>query len=513
MKMKKNILFIFLCLFILKVSDVKSQTLNGFINDAKALRDAAKAAKEAAKAAKDAAKAAKDLVGKPEETKNEKPKSKNTAKKEKNKHQEYDFDLSGKWIGKCRRGTVYDFDFSLDLKQNDKQISGTAELLSAENTIKYLVSGKVEGNIFTLIEDSVIESLGTDGYFKFDFSGKISLIKNILNIKGKGVNTNFLYFDSSKVIKLRNGITDAPFEISKVDEIAAAEKAKKECISGDCLNGFSIKINEFGKYEGEFKNGKANGKGKYDFYSGFYKGHRYIGEFVNNAFQGFGTQYLLVDLETSKGDNYKANISFIKGAENEIMYKEYEGNWVHNYPSGLGKMFKKGLPQIGIWNGWHLSERQALSYSQLQKHLDSTFAIFKKCNCLSPSKITVYAMGLGSVRYDVFDSENGKKIREESELETMDKSFNTNGFKNETNKIIYIKCYRKLHNVYTNKDEYRDESYAVSINQEIYKSYRHLPEAGDVIAQKEKEEFVFLGQFCLKNDVSPCNVTAKKNKN
>lgn len=60
------------------------------------------------------------------------------------------------------------------------------------------------------------------------------------------------------------------------------------CLSGDCLNGYSIEVNDNGnRYLGEFKKGKKNGQGVY-YYSNTIK---YVGSWKDNVRQGEGRMY------------------------------------------------------------------------------------------------------------------------------------------------------------------------------------------------------------------------------
>ena len=70
-----------------------------------------------------------------------------------------------------------------------------------------------------------------------------------------------------------------------------------------------------GIYSGEWKNGKANGYGKCDWYE--FQNNvlcTYVGNFVDSCMEGYGTQFL----------------------KNGVVY---EGNWKNNKLNGKGKMY------------------------------------------------------------------------------------------------------------------------------------------------------------------------------
>ena len=76
--------------------------------------------------------------------------------------------------------------------------------------------------------------------------------------------------------------------ISLIFNTVVAQKKTTGCISGDCENGYGIRVYKNGsKYKGDWKNGKRDGKGTYD----YYKGHKYIGLWSKNKKHGQGTMY------------------------------------------------------------------------------------------------------------------------------------------------------------------------------------------------------------------------------
>jgi hypothetical protein len=94
------------------------------------------------------------------------------------------------------------------------------------------------------------------------------------------------------------------------------------CISGDCKNGAGKYVYNNGYYEGSFKNGYRNGRGKYFFDIGDF----YEGNFRDNKFHGKGTYY------------------YTNG-------ERYDGEWKEQRYHGKGQLFHfDGLPEDGFWN-------------------------------------------------------------------------------------------------------------------------------------------------------------------
>lgn len=58
------------------------------------------------------------------------------------------------------------------------------------------------------------------------------------------------------------------------------------CTSGDCENGWGVREQRsIFRYEGEFRNGKANGKGTFESLA---TGHRYEGQWRDGQMHGYG---------------------------------------------------------------------------------------------------------------------------------------------------------------------------------------------------------------------------------
>jgi hypothetical protein len=379
-------------------------------------------------------------------------------------------------------------------------ITGTAKFRNPFGWVQYNITGNINNNSITLYDNDIIEETGGYTWCKKIYTGTINSVDDKFVISGTYRNDGKNNYKQKNLIK-GSGCPGGSFEVSKIDK----ENAKGQCISGDCENGIGKQVLWFGKYDGEFKNGKREGKGVFEYTKTDYKGNKYIGLFSNDAFNGYGIMYYT---ESKWGDYYEGNfLNNVRSGTGKFVWRDgtyYEGNWLNDIPEGLGKKYSNGFPKLGIWHDWEESNNMALPFSILKNHLDTTFSRFIKCNCLTPKEISIDAIGLGSVPYDVIDAYTGKKIREESDLDVVDKSFSANGFVNNTNHNVYIKCYRKIHFDDRNVDEYMDESYIVNPGQEIFHNYRQIPGAGTLYYLFFQNTFIFLGQYCDKTVSANC---------
>lgn len=147
------------------------------------------------------------------------------------------------------------------------------------------------------------------------------------------------------------------------------------CMSGNCQNGFGESVGPSGRYIGEFRNGKFNGKGTfYHEQGGVYKGH-----FINNLRQGEGI-YVWSDQSFYDGQwhhNQREGMGIMKYAdggkfigtwknnrrhgEGTMYYANgdrYEGAWKFGQPNGLGTMYQGNARHYGVWMDGHLRERR-----------------------------------------------------------------------------------------------------------------------------------------------------------
>ena len=121
------------------------------------------------------------------------------------------------------------------------------------------------------------------------------------------------------------------------------ETAKKECVSGDCINGKgTAKFSNGDYYDGDFKNNKMNGQGTMKFKNL----GTYIGAFSNDKASGKG-KISFVNGDIYEGDFIEGNFN----GEGKYSYKNgeiYTGNWVNDKKEGTGTYkFLNGHTHIG----------------------------------------------------------------------------------------------------------------------------------------------------------------------
>jgi len=144
--------------------------------------------------------------------------------------------------------------------------------------------------------------------------------------------------DNSEVLTKRPDIiVAAPTNVENTGEIVK----KGGCFEGDCSNGFGKMINPKTeeKYEGEWRNGKRDGRGV-EFYTDGEK--KYVGNFKNGKYEGNGTYfYKNGDKYVGKYKNgfmndekgyfiFNNNIRLVARVENNIKH----GKAMRIYPDG-----------------------------------------------------------------------------------------------------------------------------------------------------------------------------------
>jgi len=107
-------------------------------------------------------------------------------------------------------------------------------------------------------------------------------------------------------------------------------KNTKECISGDCVNGYGKIVLNPGKYPGDFINGIPNGNGRLE----LNEGNIYVGAFKKGTANGIGILYY------SNGDKYEGQFKNGKedgiGTLTYVRGKVYEGYFLFGLKNGDG---------------------------------------------------------------------------------------------------------------------------------------------------------------------------------
>ncbi len=113
------------------------------------------------------------------------------------------------------------------------------------------------------------------------------------------------------------------------------------CVSGDCMNSYSVLIENGEKYIGEFKNGRPHGMGKFILPNGSV----YTGSVVNGKIDGMGTMVYADDGNPISPARY---VGDIKGGQpngfGAVLYRNgdiYYGQLVNNVFSGQGVYYEK----------------------------------------------------------------------------------------------------------------------------------------------------------------------------
>lgn len=99
-------------------------------------------------------------------------------------------------------------------------------------------------------------------------------------------------------------------------------------------NHFETLTNEFGIYEGEVSEGKKHGFGTFT----FFEGHKYVGEWKDDRYNGFGILYYANGNvwyigEWENGESHGLGIFYYSNG------RRYEGEWVRNELHGQGALF------------------------------------------------------------------------------------------------------------------------------------------------------------------------------
>jgi hypothetical protein len=132
--------------------------------------------------------------------------------------------------------------------------------------------------------------------------------------------------------------------------VTTTKAIQRGCISGDCNNGYGKWNLENAVYEGYFKNGKREGKGKMVFWDN----STYVGDYANGLKNGKG-KYEYVDGSVYDGDwvdNIKTGQGIYVWGKGTDEGNRYEGSWVNNNKTGYGiHTYKKGKDEGDRYEG------------------------------------------------------------------------------------------------------------------------------------------------------------------
>lgn len=234
---------------------------------------------------------------------------------------------------------------------------------------------------------------------------------------------------------------------------------QRTCVAGNCQDGVGKMIfyndpNYY--YEGEFKNGKFHGNGRFF--------------------------------------NKSGSIS--------------SGNWSENYQYGLGSYYDKGLIVLSHFKNSLQTEDRGLDYNLLKKHQDIAFSRFKKANLLTKTTVVLPWLERTPVDYDLID-EYGDKVGEKTEIESSLSERQFQGYVNNTGKNVYIRCYRKKYYSDTAQYEYIDDSFVLMPGEKVMSNFRLPPDnflGYNTYLQENENAFEYLGQYYLEAGKKPLTI-------
>ena len=185
------------------------------------------------------------------------------------------------------------------------------------------------------------------------------IVKSLENIIKDINNHNIINRIKDIILKMNNLISDNKKNTKSIrDDIQALnnninkqfEDLKNKNIS---INNIQTKIYDDGKYEGEFKNNKREGKGIF-YYN---NDDRYEGDYKNDKFDGKGVYYY------NNGDKYNGDWRNGKREGKGIFYynngDRYEGNWRNDKFDGKGVYYNNnGDRYEGNWKNGKREEEE-----------------------------------------------------------------------------------------------------------------------------------------------------------
>jgi hypothetical protein len=234
----------------------------------------------------------------------------------------------------------------------------TGDCNNGEGTYKYTIAkywgnwknGKREGyGVFEFDDASAIykgnwSNDKRNGFGSFNWKGGASYEGNWVDDKRTGQGT-YYWSDGNRFVG--QFIDDNMTKNGVVTYYAI----QKSCVSGDCYNGYGKFGYANSVYEGYFKNGKKEGKGKMIFWDG----GTYEGDYVNDEMSGKG-KFIFPSGGVYDGDWVNGNKTgkgiFIFG-KGKGEGDRAEGDFINGYLTGYGKYtFLDGTIQEGKWLNW-----------------------------------------------------------------------------------------------------------------------------------------------------------------
>lgn len=210
------------------------------------------------------------------------------------------------------------------------------------------------GLIEKIIIENFTENSITEKHYEYELDEKGNWIKRIeyeiipnafdnktfstrkLTYKNGEITGGYLDYNNDNFFS----INPAYFEFEHPDDKV------KDCISGDCQNGFGKKtFNEKDIYEGNFSVGLMSGKGTYTYANG----NKYEGDFKSGYINGQG-KLTFANGDVYEGTFFKNQISGL-GTYTFKNGDKYVGNWVKGYQDGKCTFYdyKANIKQEAIY--------------------------------------------------------------------------------------------------------------------------------------------------------------------
>lgn len=175
--------------------------------------------------------------------------------------------------------------------------------------------------------------------------GKLGKSETYVNESDFSYYINEFAIEEGKLIKYQCKSTDTVNCSGRLNRYELGTKIGINNLKKTTNNYQDLVFEGIGKYRGEVKDGKMNGKGTFTWDKG---GAVYTGDFKNNDFHGKG------NLSYGNGDNYVGDFRNMKREGfGKYMYKNgaiFEGKYVNNEAEGVGTYTdENGNSRKGTW--------------------------------------------------------------------------------------------------------------------------------------------------------------------